>query len=45
MIVTLAIRQGNLPSQWAEQDPVDVVTAIDVLNEMDEAAARAARQR
>lgn len=34
MIVALAIQTNTVPSEWQRQDVVDIVTAIDVLEEI-----------
>lgn len=34
MIVALAIETGTVPDEWQRQDVVDIVTAIDVLEEI-----------
>ena len=34
MIVALAIETGTVPDAWQRQDEIDIVTAIDVLEEI-----------
>lgn len=45
MIVSLAIRTGCLPDEWDRQDPADVVTALEILERLDQQARREQQQR
>lgn len=40
LLVSLAIATNTVPSQWHQEDPLDVVTAVHILNQQAEEARR-----